>query len=523
MAETEIAVIGSGITGSLIAAHLAAAGRHVTILESGPERKLEELYSSTIWSRRLKWSGSPVVSTGQNPVPVPFESGWGSGGAALHHYACWLRLHEADFHRRSRGEGERDWPIDYATLRPHYDRLQRTVGISGDDREEVWRPPSAPYPMPPLPVFRQGELIGEGFARLGMRVAPMPMAINSVEYDGRPPCINDGWCDAGCPTGALANPLVLFGKALAAANVDIRHLATATRILTDARGRRATAVEYVTASGERNLLTAQVVVLAAFTVEAPRLLLNSANDAHPAGLANSSGQVGRNFTTHGAVNIYGMFEEPTYNYLGRTGGSLVNQDRYDDPRRGYGAACTWRMAPSFKFADLGGIANTRPELHGADLHSFMEQAAERLGAIGALIEARPEPGNRVRLSATRDKWGVPIAEVEHTLDSRTTAALGAATEEGLRLMRAAGATEVWAAAPRTEHMMGTLVMGSDRESSVTDSFGRTHDVDNLFVAGPALFPSVGAVNPTFTAAALADRTAEHIAAQWPALKQEEAL
>ena len=100
-----------------------------------------------------------------------------------------------------------DWPITYDELRPYYDRIQSEVGISGDAQAERWRPSGEPYPMPPLPQFSQAKIIAKGFKKLGMHTAPIPMAINSVEYQGRPPCIFDGWCDAGCPTGALANPL----------------------------------------------------------------------------------------------------------------------------------------------------------------------------------------------------------------------------------------------------------------------------------------------------------------------------
>ena len=115
-----------------------------------------------------------------------------------------------------------DWPIEYGDLRPHYDAVQREVGISGDAALEVWRPPGDDYPMPPQPVFRQGEILTRGFAKHGLRVAPLPMAINSVPYGGRPACIQDGWCDAGCPTGALANPIVIFGETMRRAGVETR-------------------------------------------------------------------------------------------------------------------------------------------------------------------------------------------------------------------------------------------------------------------------------------------------------------
>src|SRR5450432_142107 len=251
MPATDVIVIGSGATGSLVAARLGTAGRKVVVLEAGPPRELNQLYSSTVWSRRLKWHGPPVRVEGANPVAYPFEAGFGRGGSALHHYACWFRLHREDFRTATLYGKGLDWPIDYDDLRPYYDALQSEIGVSGDAEQEIWRPPADPYPMPPQPVFRQGEIIAAGFKRLGSRVAPLPMAINSVAYHGRPACIQDGWCDAGCPTGALANPIAIFGETLARVGVETRYHATAARLITNASGRRVTSVEYFDRKGIR--------------------------------------------------------------------------------------------------------------------------------------------------------------------------------------------------------------------------------------------------------------------------------
>jgi choline dehydrogenase-like flavoprotein len=511
VSSTDVVVIGSGATGSLLAARLGAAGRKVVMLEAGPPRELSELYSSTVWSRRLKWRGAPVHVEGGNPVPYPFEAGFGRGGSALHHYACWFRLHREDFKTATLYGKGLDWPIDYEDLRPYYDQLQAEIGISGDADQEVWRPPGEPYPMPPQPVFRQGELIAAGFRRLGGRVAPLPMAINSVQYHGRPACIQDGWCDAGCPTGALANPITIFGDSLARAGVETLYHATAARLITDAAGRRVTIVEYFERDGKRKRLEANLVILAAFAVQTPRLLFNSASRRHPQGLGNSSGLLGRYFMTHGAVNLYGMFSEPTANYLGRTGGQLCSQDNYrKDARVGDVGGYTWRIGSALKLADLGGIANARVDLFGPALDEFIKKAAVHLGTMSALADNLPNPANRVEVTNERDRFGIPLAKVTHTLGEDATRTLAAAVTQGRQILAAAGAKEAWAAPIRTEHLLGGTVMGLDATRSVADGYGRTHDVENLYIAGPGLFPTSGAVNPTFTASALAARTADHI-------------
>jgi len=520
MSEADIVIVGSGAVGSLMAARLGEAGRKVVVLEGGPPRALSDLVSSTVWARRLKWNGPPVRSLGANPIAYNFEAGWGQGGAALHHYAVWLRLHESDFRLASGWGVGRDWPISYDDLRPYYDDVQREVGLSGDAGQEIWRPPGEAYPMPALPVFRQGELLSAGFSRSGLRVAPMPMAINSIEYNGRPPCIQDGWCDAGCPTGALANPITIFHTRMREHGVETRYRAAVTRLIINDRTRRVDAVEYCDERGERRTVNTKLVILAAFSVQTPRILLNSATSRFSTGAANSSGLVGRGITAHGAVAIYGMFDEDTQNYLGRTGGQLISQESYlkDDDRQ-FKLSKTWRLGPAMKLADLGGIAAARPDLIGNALNTFMSKAATGLVSMSVLSDAIASLENRVELTEERDAYGAPCARLSHEFDGAAQSALQQSVAEGLAIMRETGAKDVWAGAPRTEHIMGGVVMGRDAASSVTNGFGQCHDIENLFVAGPSLFPSAGAVNPTFTASALAARSAAYIASEWSGLER----
>jgi choline dehydrogenase-like flavoprotein len=511
-------IVGCGASGSLLAAKLAQAGKRVVVLEAGPERTLDDLYSSQIWSRRIKWSGPVSESSGAYPVAVNFNQGWGTGGAALHHYAVWLRLHAEDFAVRTRFGRGLDWPIAYDDLRPYYDRIQAEVGISGDAAAEVWRPPGAPYPMPPLAIFEQARIIQRGFTKLGLRTSPLPMAINSVQFKGRPPCIYDGWCDAGCPIRALANPLVVYLPEARAAGAEIHHRSFVTRVLTDARGTRATGVEYYDAAGQRRVQSAAVVILSAFAAQNPRILLNSANDRHRRGLANGSGLVGKYVTAHLSTNVFGLFAEETQNYMGVTGGQLLSQERYaKNPARGFLGSSQYLIANALKPTDLLGIANARPYIFGSDLHVFLRTASRHLATMTVFGENLPGRQNEVVLGDRRDAHGLRLARVVHTYGADDLKGFDAAVAQGHAIFKAAGASDVWDAGRHNAHMLGGTIMGRSASSSVTNSYGQAHDVANLFVSGSGLFPTSGAVNPTFTIYALALRTADYLLARWSAL------
>lgn len=511
-------IVGAGAAGSHMAAILARAGKKVIVLEAGPRRTTGDLVSSQLWARRLKWSGPRVTESGANQVNVRFNSGFGTGGTALHHYGVWPRLHVEDFDEFSRYGRALDWPLGYADLRPYYDRVQAEIGLAGDAVAERWRPPGAPYPLPPVPLFVQGEILARGFAREGLHTAPIPVAILTRPYRGRAACLWDGWCDAGCPIGALANPLVTYLKEAEALGAEVRTDSPVTRILSSPNGAQANGVEYVAPTGELRRQYADVTILAAFAVQTPRLLLASAFDRHPEGLANSSGLVGRYIMTHNMAAVFGLFEEETQCYMGTTGGQLINQDGYAKvrPDGPYGSY-QWLIAPSTKPNDLLGYANTRPDLIGADAADFLRRATRGFAKMSAVCEDLPLAENRVTLGPEVDGYGVPRAHVHHTTDPASVAVWALALEQGKRIMAAAGAAEVWSAGMGVSHILGGTLMGRDPARSVTNSYGQCHDIPNLVIVGASLFPSSGAVNPTYTIHAMVARAGEHLTKNWNTL------
>jgi choline dehydrogenase-like flavoprotein len=518
--KVDVVIVGAGASGSVFASVMAKAGKKVVLLEAGPDWQLGDLISSDFWGRRIKPAGPPFLLEGKNPYGYVYQAGWGVGGAALHYFANFPRLMPNDFKVKTEHGKGLDWPIDYADVAPYWDKVARDVGVSGDAKaEEIWRPAGEPYPMPPMKTFGGGEVWKKGFAALGMRLAPAAVGINSTEYKGRPACIYDGWCHVGCPIGALANPLVTYLGEARKAGAEVRANASVTRVLTNPAGSKVTGVEYYDAKNEKQVQEASVVVLAAWSAQNPRLMLNSATDKHAKGLANASGLLGKYMMAHFSSGTSAMFDEDLQPYMGTIAAQYFSYDRYDkNAHQAKGAfGSTFIVAGSAqRYSALGGVANARPELFGAELTAFMQRAARGYTRIGMFGEEMPDIENRVELASEKDEHGMPLGKITHSFNDDAIALFNANFDEGLAVAKATGAKEVWSnrGAMPTIHLMGGTIMGNNAESSVTNSYGQTHEIGNLWIAGPGIFPTSGAPNPTYTIFALSLRGAEQLEKSW---------
>ena len=511
--KVDVVIVGTGAASSVYAARLAEAGKSVLMLEKGTARKLTDLYSSQTWARRLKWATPHVMEESKDSIWPNFNAGHGYGGAAIHHYGVWPRYHPEDMKEYSLYGQGLDWPFEYDALRPWYDKVQSDVGMAGDAEKEIWRPAGDPYPLPPVLVSNHGKTLAKGFEAMGMHTSPIPMAILTQPYKGRDACIWDGWCDAGCPTGALANPLVVYIPRALKAGAKMKSDCQVTRVLTDKKGERATGVEYFDSEGNRHEQHADVVVLGAFTIENPRILLNSATSIHKNGLGNSSGMVGKYIMSHPAVTAFGMFDHEMQNYLGTTGGQLLNQDRFQKDKGAFGSQ-QWEIALALKPNDLLGIAMSRADLFGDDLHKFMLEASHGMSSMVAVIEDLPRAENRIELSNKKDKFGFPLALAKHTWHEETRKLFHETAKEGLEIVRAAGAKEAWHSPPGGQHIMGGTIMGNDPATSVTNENAQCHDIPNLVLGGGGTFPTSSCVNSTYTIHAMAMKSSQHLMEHW---------
>ncbi len=237
-----------------------------------------------------------------------------------HYFANFPRYLPTDYKIKSEHGRAHEWPISYQDVAPFYDKVAAEIGVSGDAKqEEKWRPAGPAYPMPPMKTFPNGQVWLKGADENGIHFVPAAVGMTSQEFKGRPACLYDGWCHVGCPTGALANPVVTYLNDARKAKAEVRALCTVTRVLTNAAGTKVTGVEYYDQNHQKQTQEAGVVILAAWSAQNPRILLNSATDTHPKGLANKNDLVGKFMMTHSIAGTWALFDHDITPHMGTVG------------------------------------------------------------------------------------------------------------------------------------------------------------------------------------------------------------
>jgi choline dehydrogenase-like flavoprotein len=435
-----------------------------------------------------------------------------------------FRNHEADFERRTRDGVARDWPIDYADLRPYYAAAEREMGVAGAADNPFAPPREDPYPMPAFEPSYSDSLFAGACERLGVTMHSVPNARNSEGYDDRSACVGYGTCKPVCPSGAKYSADVHVRKA-EADGARVVDRAPVQRLVTDSSGERVTAAVYATPDGSEYRQEARQFVVACGGVETPRLLLLSKSARHPNGLANSSGLVGRGFMDHLFVGVGGTLDRRTrQNHVGYITSEC--HEFYDDP--GKSTAGRDGTIPGSD-ADLGPIkleflnyAGPSPvemacggDEWGDDLLETLQGAYGNHIAMGGLVGQLPDDSNRVTLDRTRtDAYGNPVPDVQWSIDARTKRTIRRANEIQRAILIELGADIGTVVGPENTgpafHHMGTTRMGADSSASVVDGDCRTHEVANLWLPGSGAFVTGGALNPTLTIAALSLKCADAV-------------
>jgi len=500
--SADVVVVGAGPCGSLIAKQLTDAGYSVVVLEAGKRFEERELTNSEANAAKIMWN-EPRAYGGRDAV-VP-KMGVGVGGGTLAWLGTMPRFHAADFRTSSTEGVGSDWPIGYDDLRPFYQKIEREFGVAGECGP--FAPEPYELPMPPHRMNWHAQVLAKGAKTLGAHPFAPPIAINSVEYDGRPACIYCGWCGSGCPTGAKATATGTYLARAEKAGARVISEAFVHRIAYDARTARATGVEYLDADGKEHRIDARLVVLTAHAIETPRLLLLSANSTFPDGLANSSGVVGRFLMSHPTWQVFGTFDEPIHGFKGMQMGHLMVQDFYKpDARNDYarGFILISYMTTPITYSNLSG------SFYGVEYKQFLMDYAHT-AAWWAHAEGLPYEHNTVTLDADqKDRRGLPVARLTYTWGDNDIKLAAAARDKAAEMMRASGARKARIGLNYGAHAMGTCRMGKDPQTSVVNEYCQSHDVKNLFICDTSVFVTSAGVNPTLTAMAIASRATEQM-------------
>ena len=526
--EADVAVVGSGIAGALCAYFLAKRGLRVIVLEAGPritragivegfrtsyEVDLSAGYPNTDLAPRPN-AGDPRDDFLVQDGPLPFKVEFLKlvGGTTWHWAGGATRMYPADFRLHSiYGQGC-DWPISYDDLEPYYAQAEVELGVSGAFAPGQGPPRSTPFPMTPSPLNAQAKWITDRLAPHGIHFNPFIAARATRSYDGRSKCLGYNSCMPICPTGANYNAIVHVEKA-EAAGARVLENALVTRLSADARTQSMTGLDVRRADGSPLRVTARHYVLAANGLENAKLLLMSSHEHAPAGLANSSDQVGRNLMDHPGFTTTMLGSGPTY--PGRGPAYLVScWQHVDTPERKHSAGFRLNLANSVNLHKMArDLIMAGHTAKSADTE--IRRRATHLIAFDTALEALPAPGNRVTLDATKlDRSGLPKMRIRYELGGYERSGVEAAKTVLRRIAVILGATGLeFSDVFMHSHLMGTTRMGDDARTSVADNECRTHDIANLHIAGSSLFPASACGHPTLSIAALSIRLAASIARQ----------
>ena len=506
--ESVVIVIGSGAGGGTLAHELTRRGIKVVLLEAGKRQSLEtfsqvpgEAFTQLTWLDARTQSGTWGVARDFPTLPV-----WHCktvGGTTVHWTASCPRLQAWELHAKTTyggmaGSSLIDWPISHEELEKYYVIAERRMGVTRRND------------MPGLPASNNFKVMYAGAKKVGYKqVHTGHLAINSRSYDGRGFCIQQGLCVQGCKIGAKWSTLYTeIPDAEGTGNLDLRTESTATRIEHGPNG-RVTGVIYRDNCGQEQRQNARIVCVAGNALETARLLLLSDSPRFPQGLANSSGQVGRNYCHQITGFVWGIFDKPVYSWRGATLAGVIEDEAIHDPRRGFAGGYRMELVtldlPTLPLVGL-------PYGWGRDFSSIMENY-RNLAGMFINGEDIPRADNRITLDEkVKDRFGLPVAHVHVDEHPNDLAMRRHAQGQMSKIYEAIGAKRVVIGPiPPATHNVGTARMSADPRDGVTNGWGQTHDIANLFISDGSVLTTPGSANPTLTIVALALRQGEYIA------------
>jgi choline dehydrogenase-like flavoprotein len=507
--EIDYVIVGLGAGGGVLLQRLARAGFRVIGFDAGPFWDTErDWVSDETGSNKLYWEDLRITG-GENPLTLGSNnSGKGVGGSTVHWSAFTPRLHPSDFHTYSLDGVGADWPISYEEVKPYYELLELELPVSGP-AYFPWGDPHG-YAFGPHPMGGVGDVLIRGCSRLGIRVsAGGPVAILEGSRGDRPHCIYRGFCNQGCKVGAKSSTLITHIPDAIANGAEVRANCMVGRIHLG-KNRRVTGVSYFDLEGREHFQGARAVIVAGYSIETPRLLLNSACPGFERGLANSSGTVGRFLMAQAGNVVLGFFDDLIRLYKAPPAHAMTEEFYETDPRRDFARGFAIQSVGPLPIAFAKQMIIAKGAW-GWGLRRVMMDY-NHWATLAILGEVLPYAENRVQLAEEKDQFGLPVAKVTFSLQENDHKMIKFGVEKVREILHAAGARDVIQES-RFAHLVGAARMGNDPSSSVVDKYGRTHDIDNLFISDGSIMPTQGSANPGLTTHALAARTADYLVSQ----------
>ena len=508
--DSVVVVIGSGAGGGTLGAELAMKGVKTVILEAGGRHEIADfsndewgMFGQISWLDKRTTSGNWRVARDFSGLPAWIVKA--VGGSTVHWAGASLRFQEHEWKVRTHygdipGANLLDWPIDAAEMSPWYAKAEDRMGVTRTND------------IPGLPGNNNFKIMKKGADMLGYKHCHTGrMAINSQPRDGRASCQQIGFCFQGCLSGAKWSTLyVEIPKGEKTGKLEVRPNSHVLKIEHNEQG-KVTGVLYADKDGNQHLQKAKVVCVAGNSIESPRLLLNSASSMFPDGLANSSGQVGRNYMRHMTGSVYAVFDKPVNMYRGTTMAGIITDESVHDTSRGFAGGYemeTLSLGLPFMAAFLD------PGAWGREFASALEMY-DHMAGMWLVGEDMPQESNAITLHPTeKDQHGLPAPNVHFDDHANDIAMRNHAFKQGSAVYDAVGATRTFPTPPYpSTHNLGTNRMSEKPRDGVVNKWGQTHDIANLFVSDGSQFTTGAAENPTLTIVSLALRQADHIATE----------
>ncbi len=501
--EVDMLIVGCGAGGGTLAQRLARRGWRVVVLERGPFWDPDrDWVSDEKGSHKLFWTDKRIVG-GSDPVQMgKNNSGLGVGGSMTHFAGYTPRFHPSDFETYTRDGVGADWPISYWDLKPHFERCEAELPVAG--QFWPWGDPHG-YPHGPHPIGGAAEVAWRGARNCGIEMRVGPVAIANGAFGNRPHCIYRGFCLEGCKVNAKASPLITHVPDAIEHGAEIRSDCMAIRVELDESSGRVTGVTYVK-DGRERFQRAAAVAVAGYSIESPRLLLNSKSARFPNGLANSNDVVGRYVMVQGASQTAARFPEPMHMYKAPPPEVSSEQFYETDESRGFARGFSIQTVSPMP---IGWAEHVLADGHwGHALREYMRDYIHWT-VLGVLNELLPRAENRVTLTDEPDQFGMPIPRFDYSQCENDRANIAYSKKVIREIWEHAEAQDTLTI-DRYAHLVGGCRMGDDPDTSVVNSDQQSWEVPNLFVADGSVMPTQGAANPALVIMALASRLGERL-------------